>query len=396
MAVEPEARDPRSSPQDPIRIALDLSCAFDHPLTGVGYAALHQVRALHGLESALDLRLFAARAASAPSMLPELEGMFSHACVLPYARLLKYHLWTRLAWPPIERFCGDVDIAHGLFHDLPATRRALRVVTVHDLSPFRMPEVHTARAVAVHRRILQHAARHADAFVAVSESCCAELIDILGVSAERVHVIPNGVDLGAFQDEFDDDLHGRVSDRLGIARDYLIHVGTLEPRKNLPRLLGAYARLRDQLDACPQLVLVGKRGWLDEPVFETMERLGLGGDVIHAGYLDRQDALTLLRGARACVYPSLYEGFGLPVLEAMAARTPVLTSNVTALPEVAGEAAVYVDPSDEASILDGLHRLLNDEEGAAKRVESGYARAQAFSWVESASRLADLYRLLAG
>lgn len=373
-------------------IAIDLSILVVQPLTGVGYHALSLVGALLRNHPELDVRLFASSMQAIPDCILELGESASLLCTKRLPTRLKYMLWTRCNWPPIEYFTGDVDVAHGTFHLLPAARRAARVVTVHDLSTFSTPAFHTAESIAFHGRFLRHAARRGDALIAVSESCKRDLIEYVGASEEKIHVVLNGVDTEEFEGPLDADALDLLKARLGIGGEYFIHLGTVQPRKNLPRLLEAYARVRERHAECPQLVLAGSKGWMYEPTFEAIERLGLSSSVVYAGYLSRADAVLLLRGGYACVYPSLYEGFGLPVLEAMAARLPVLTSNVSSLPEVAGDTAILIDPESVDEIEGGLERLIVERTEMLKLAAAGYERAQQFTWDASAASQVAVYR----
>jgi len=381
---------------NPIRVGLDLSCAFERPLTGVGYAALFQVRALAAGPEPFDLRLFATRARHAPAALDGMEEAFTCRVVCRNLRRAKRFLWLHAQWPPMEWFCGELDIAHGLFHQLPAARRAARIVTVHDLSFLRLPETHTKETVRHHSAFLRQAARKADACIAVSQSCRDDLLELLHVPPERVFVVPQGVRLEEFAGELDEHALGALQQRLGIRGPYYVHLGTIEPRKNIPRLLQAYHRVRQRRSNCPQLVLVGTKGWLYEPSFRAIRDLGLEADVVHAGYLPRGDAVLLLRGALACAYPSLYEGFGLPALEAMAAGTPVITSNRTALPEVVGDTGILVDPENVDAIEAALEDVLEQPDRAADRAGAARVRAREFTWQRSAAALAAVYRRLVG
>jgi len=376
-------------------IALDLSCAAEYPVTGVGYAAIFQIQALLRRGADINYRAFATGdrqgKAVLRSELPEIEHQF----VLTHARLLKYALWTRLGWPPVEWITGDVAIAHNLCHQMPATRRALRLVTIHDLSFLRVPETHTKRTVEVQTRLLRQCARDADALIAVSEHCKRELVEVMGVNPEQIYVVPNGVRLEEFETPFDVAAHSALKARLGLTRDYFIQLGTLEPRKNVERLVEAYQRVRQQRSEMPQLVFVGKLGWKSDAIVESIRAAQGDGGVIHAGYLRRDEAVLLLRGARACLYPSLYEGFGLPVLEAMAAGTPVLTSTVSALPEVVGETGLLVDPCNTESIASAICLLLDEEPAVRARANAARLRARGMTWDESAAQLERVYRDLA-
>lgn len=381
-------------PSRPIRIAIDASCAMETPVTGVGYAALYLLRALCRANHGLDLRLFATPDRHSAKALDDLRPCFTSWSTPQRMRQLKYCLWPAVNWPPIEWFCGSVDIAHNLFHQLPAARNARRVVTIHDLSFLRMPEVHTRRNVEKQTRLVRHCARHADAIVAVSEHCRREIIDLLGVAPDKIFVIKNAVDHAEFESPLDTAQLTTLKERLGLKHDYFIHLGTLEPRKNLPRLLRAYNQLRRRQSHCPQLLLVGKRGWLSDPIFETMDALCLHGDVVHAGHLSRAEAVLLLRGALACAYVSLYEGFGLPVLEAMAARTPVVCSDIGPLREVAGDTALFVEPDDEDALTAALESILSGPATAQTRAGAAWIRVKTFTWDQSAAALARAYQSL--
>lgn len=305
-------------------------------------------------------------------------------------------MWTSFEWPPIEWFTGSVEVAHGMFHLLPAARKAKRLTTVFDLTTFRYAETHRAESAGSHVKMLRHAAKKADALIAISQSCRTDIMELLGIAPERVHVVYGGVFTNEFSVEFDSNALTEIKQRLGIHSEYFIHLGTLEPRKNIPRLLQAYARVRDRFLECPQLVLVGKEGWGYDPIFQTIQSLNLSGKVVHAGYVERDEAVSLLRGAYACLYPSLYEGFGLPVLEAMAAHTPVLTSNVSSLPEVIGDTGIQVNPESVDEIETGMIALIEQHDQALLRADAAYERAKTFTWENSARTLANVYRQVAG
>jgi len=376
---------------DVIRIGLDLSCLMARPLTGVGYYTLNLFQAFAARQGPFDVRVVASSFRPKTDLFQTLRTQCSRVRVLPWPTRLKNRMWTTLEWPPLEWFTGQVDIAHGAFHLLPPSRHARRMVTIFDLSNLRYPEMHRAESFGIHEPLLRHAAAKADLIVAISESCKTDVVELLGVAPERVRVVLGGINIEEFTEALDDRLLETLKKRFSIAGDYLIHLGTLEPRKNLPRLLDAYARVRQRFNDCPQLVLAGQAGWMFEDVFSAIERLHLRGRVVHTGYLERNEAVCLLRGAHSCVYPSLYEGFGLPVLEAMAARTPVLTSNVSSMPEVVGGTGILVDPQSVESIESGLVSLLEDRAASLQRAEAAFDRAKRFTWQNSARALAEIY-----
>jgi len=371
------------------RVIMDVSCLVPRPLTGVGYYTRDLIRAFLAGHPEWRMRLFASSARGAKILNAEFEaGLRTMRC----PTRIKNLCWTRFDWPPIECFAGTADIVHGAFHLLPAARKARRVATVFDVSALRVPGSRTASNFRLHLRLLRHAVAQADALIAISKSCRDDLVELLGADPNRIHVVYGGVFLDEFASPASADRLAICRKRFGINQDYFIHLGTLEPRKNVPRLLEAYARVRARRGDCPMLVLAGKAGWMYDEVFQTIDRLHLGDSVVHTGYLDRADAVSLLRGAFACVYPSLYEGFGLPVLEAMAAHTPVLTSQVSSLPEIVGDTGILVEPERVESIEAGLDELLEHRVEALNRTDAAFDRAQAFRWERSAEALANAYR----
>jgi len=380
-----------------ISVAVDLSCLIPRPMTGVGYYTRNLFQALVAGEAAVSVRPFLASAQPLPDDIGAMLSGMSPAARYRFPTRWKNALWTRCEWPPMEWFTGRADIVHGGFHLLPPSRRAKRVVTVFDLAGMRRTAIHDDGELATHRALLAHAVSRADGIFAISQSCRDDVIELLGADPAKVYVIPGGVALSEFAGPADAELLNDLRLRHNISGDYLIHLGTLEPRKNLARLVAVYARLLERHGDLPQLVLAGGKGWMFEPIFEAIARHGLSSRVICTGYLSRAEAVTLLRHARACVYPSLYEGFGLPVLEAMAARVPVLTSNVSSLPEVIGDTGILVEPEDDESLEAGLTRLLFERDDEGARVEAAARRAGGMTWDHSAARLAESYRaVLAG
>jgi glycosyltransferase involved in cell wall biosynthesis len=361
-------------------------------MTGVGYYTCNLFQALLNEDDRVDLRPIAASAQRRPDDMQAMLGTDCHVRQFCFPTRWKNALWTRLEWPFMEVFTGKTDIVHGGFHLLPPSRSAKQVVTIFDLAGMRRDAIHDDSEQATHRQLLAHAVPRADGIFAISQSCRNDVIELLGADPEKVYVVPGGVALDEFEENSAAASLAPICTRFGIEEDYLIHLGTLEPRKNLARLVAVYARLAEQHGDLPQLVLAGGNGWMYEPIFEAIERHGLTDRVICTGYLDRRDAVALLKGARACVYPSLYEGFGLPVLEAMAARTPVLTSNVSSLPEVIGNTGILVEPESDDSLAEGLSRLLFQRDDESVRVEAAWQRAQGMTWEDSARALRKGYQ----
>lgn len=384
-------------PDKPIKLGIDMSVIAVNPLTGVGVHSLNLFKAFLEGQTGFDVRLFASSYRPVREHLDQLlPGCTRTKIVRAWPTRLKSRLWTSIEWPPIEWFTGDIDVAYGGFHLLPATRRALRTVMVFDVSWVHFPEVNTPRHRALSDRFIQHAVRRADAMFAMSENTRRDLIDLFKAAPERVYVIYGGINPEEFARPMDEDACAALKQAHGIHGPYFIYIGNLEPRKNLPRTLEAYARLCSRREDMPQFVLAGPSAWMFEPIFDTVARLHLEKRVVFTGFLARSELITLLRGAYACIYPSLYEGFGLPVLEAMAAGVPVLTSNVSSLPEVIGGTGIMVSPQDVESIEAGMRDLIENRDAAMIRAKAARERAENFTWDNSAAALAKALRALMG
>ena len=380
-----------------LRVGFDLSHVAVTPLTGVGVYARSLVAALAEHHPEIDCRVVAMGARPAREQLAPLSEAGARVRVLPIPTKMRVAAWTRFHAPPLEWFTGPIDIAFGGFHLAPPSRTAKRVALIYDVAWRRFPDINTPETIALSERVMAHSVKTADAFIAISESTRNDLVEFYGVDPARVHVVLGGIDWREVAVPFDEETYQMTAERLGIRGPYFIYLGNLEPRKNLPRLIEAYARLRASRNDVPKLVLVGASAWLCEPVFDTIERLGLTEHVVSTGYLPRHEVKALLDAAYACTYVSLYEGFGLPVLEAMAAGTPVLTSNVSSLPEVTGDTALLVDPYSVKAIEAGLNALLDDPDAARDRAVRAKKRALGMTWVASAHALAEtLHTIHAG
>ncbi len=291
----------------------------------------------------------------------------------------------RFGFPPIEAFTGSLDVYHGTNCFSAPTRKARRIVTVHDLTPLLFPQWHT-REVRNYASELRRTIHQQDLIITISEATRRDLERCLGVPPDRVRVIPLAA-AGHFRPPTSATLP-EVLERLGIHRPYVLHTGTLEPRKNLVRLLAAFAQATDDHD----LVLVGTRGWLSSEIHSAIERLNLGDRVKITGYIAPEDLPAVYAGAAVFCYPSLYEGFGLPPLEAMACGTPVITSGISSLPEVVGDAAILIDPNEEETITDALSRVLSDRTLQQDLRQRGLARAATFDWARTARETVAAYQ----
>lgn len=267
------------------------------------------------------------------------------------------------------------------------------VMVVHDLVAFLKSNRHLKKALWIEKFTLRQALRHTDQIIAVSKNTAADLVRFFPDAKSRVTVVPEAA-RASFRVIDDANEIRSVQEKYELPREYLLFVGTLEPRKNLARLIRAYATLPQHLRERYALVIVGRRGWYYEEIFQTVKELGLVDRVRFTGYMPDEDLPAVLNGAELFVLPSLYEGFGLPLLEAFACGTPVVTSNTPALVEVAGEGCVTIDPKDEANIAHVLEEVLTNEALRAGMREWGFERVQAFSW-DAAARKVHVLLLLA-
>lgn len=286
------------------------------------------------------------------------------------------------------------DLFHATAYTAPHTRDVPVVVSVHDLALVRFPELGSVHLRGVPART-RRAVAGARLVLGSSEATRRDLIELLQVPAERIRVVYLGCD-AVFRPLPGDSARLHVRERYALDAPYLLHVGTLEPRKNLACLIGAYARLRAARGDAPLLLLVGERGWQYEALFRRVEALALREHVRFAERVPTADLPALYGAATAFVYPSLYEGFGLPPLEAMACGTPVVCSNTAALPEVTGDAALLVDPHDESALAAAMQRVLDDAALRSSLRDRGLERARLFSWERCARETLAAYDEIVG
>ena len=293
--------------------------------------------------------------------------------------------WWLPGGPPLRSLLERVDVFHvGEFH-LPGATSTPCVATVYDLTTLTHPEHHVLLNRLLHRRRLRWLRRRADGIIAISHSTARDLEARLGVGGERVSVVhlARGHETDVAGPEA-----AEIRGRYGLSRPYILSVGTMEPRKNHERLVRAFAGIRDP---GVDLALVGGEGWRAAEIRRAIDASPARSRIHVLGRVPARDLPGLYAEAVVFAYPSLYEGFGLPVLEAMAAGTPVLTSAVSSLPEVAADAAVLIDPASVDAIRDGLDRLLADPELRAELSRRGRERERAFTWRRAAEQTLDVY-----
>jgi glycosyltransferase involved in cell wall biosynthesis len=295
-------------------------------------------------------------------------------------------LWEQAIQPWALREAG-VDLLHGLALVGPAASACPFVVTVHDLSFVFYPQNFQLLKRLYLQFFTRLSVRRARRVIAISENTKRDVVQQYGISADRVDLIYYGLD-PIFR-PLPSDQVARFRAERQLPERFMLFVGTLEPRKNVVRLIEAYAQLPRER---PPLLLVGGKGWLYDDIFARVEDLDLSGEVRFVGYVSAEELPWWYNAADLFVYPSLYEGFGLPPLEAMACGTPVVSSTVSSLPEVVGSGGLLVDPTDTEALASAMKRLVTDRDTHESIRAAGLARAQTFSWDEAAGRTADSYR----
>src|SRR2546429_98716 len=266
-------------------------------------------------------------------------------------------LWTQIGLAS-EVALNPPDVLFVPSHTMPILHRpSLRtVVTIHDLGAEFLPQYHQFPQKLYLNRTTEYVAKYATHLIAVSEATKRDLMTKLGVPARRITVVYESWDRELFHEPSQEEV-GRVKKKYKLEKDYLLFVGTIQPRKNLERLIEAFAGARVSQD----LVLAGKPGWMNEPIYMAARRSGMGNRVKFVNHVPNADLPGLYGGATALTFPSLYEGFGIPVLEAMACGTVVLTSSTSSLPEVGGDAALYVEPEKVESIRAGIEEIVSND-----------------------------------
>ncbi len=375
----------------PISLLIDYTPAIRQS-AGIGRIIRGQVRALLAANPGYDVRLFVAGQVSQAER--EDAPLPLHTIPLISERNL-IRIWHRLnvPFPRADWFAGGrAELLHATDFVLPPASARRRVVTVHDLAFLRYPD---AAMPSLHRylnTVVPRSVQRADHLIADSQHTADDLQELWQIPAGRISVVQGAVDQSHFQPEPDPARQQAVRAKYGIGeRPFILGLSKLQPRKNFARLIRAFHAAKNEADLPHQLVIGGSKGWLYDEIFATVQELGREGDVLFPGFVDEADLPALFSSAEFFAYPSLYEGFGLPILEAQACGAAVLTADNSCLLEAGGDGALYVQAESVDSIAEGLVRLATD--GAYRRAmaEAGRANARKFTWERSAQQLIAAY-----
>ena len=379
-------------------ISFEVSPLVNDVKTGIGYCESGQVTEISKAHSGTDrikFEFFSLR--NHDKKLANIEPYLMDNCEINMSRFsgFVYKAVSTFIPLPYSWFFGKgSDITHFFNYIVPPFVHGKKVVTIHDMVYKAFPETMNSKTRILLNLAMNKSMKRADVVVTDSEFSRSEIIKYFPQYRDKVEVVPCGVDCDMFKPVQDRSIIEKVKANHNIKGKYFLYLGTLEPRKNLTRLVKAYEILSRRKEDCPLLVLAGGKGWLYDEIFEEVNKSGLGDKVIFTQYIPGEEICPLMNGAEAFVFPSLYEGFGMPPLEAMACGTPVIVSGSASLPEVVGDCGLIVDAYSEESIADAMGKIADNEELRKQLSEKGIIRAREFSWKKSAEKLYTIYERL--
>jgi glycosyltransferase involved in cell wall biosynthesis len=354
---------------------------------GAGNYIIQLIRALASLKVNDEFVIFAQKRGHAQISLPENDSV--EWIILedrnPGSRLI----WEQTLFPQLVKKSG-VNLLHSLHYTRPMKLPCASVVTFHDMTFFLYPELHTLAKRLFFPLAIRASARRADALIADSESTRQDAIQVLGISPEKIKTTQLGVD-PAFRPINDTAAKGKIAEKYDLPEKFILYVGLIEPRKNLPILISAFKRLIDSGENY-KLVLVGRYGWMYKDLLRQINNLDLEGKVHFTGYVSQEDLPLVYNLSSLFVYPTIYEGFGLPALEAMACGVPVITTDVSSLPEIVGEAGILIPVNDVEALYGSMIEVLRNEDLRRKMINKGMQRAAKFTWEQTAKLTFQVYQ----
>lgn len=375
-----------------MKIAINIQPMLHSGKSGIGYYQQELLKSYFGMdtEDSFSLRYFDPKKIYDDPGARFGRGNVSSQPCRWFSATLYQLLWTFLPVPYSLFFRGRPHISMFFNYYLPPFAGGKKVLVVYDTVIKDHPETMSFKTRTMLRLTLKRSIKRADKIITISQFSKGQIMKHFGVRAEDIAVIPCAADTDKFYPMTDREaVRNEVCPKYGIKGEYFLYLGNLEPRKNIGRLIEAYGEALKSCSDLPLLVIAGGKGWQFEGIFEKVKELGLTERVIFTGYVDDGDVPVLMNGARAFCFPSLYEGFGMPPLEAMACGVPVMVSNTSSLPEVVGDCGISVDPLSVEDIARGLIKLTDDEFVGEQSIK-GIERANAFSWEKSALLLKKL------
>lgn len=384
---------------DKIKVSCNIQPVLDPEMTGIGWATFEIISHLLEYED-FDIHLEAFAETEEKRRLsrerfPLLEEGRIRLCTR--MRAVVYQIIWAFFPLSYSRFFKDKTDVHLFFNfHVPPGASGKKIVCVYDMVVKRFPQTMSWKTRLMLGLTLEASCKRADHFLTISEFSKREIMDCMRIEADRITVIPMGADRSLYRADYSPGEVEAVTAQYGLHSPYFFYLGTLEPRKNISMLVQSYARLCERMPDAPLLVLAGRKGWQYNEIMGAARKNRIEERVRFLGYVLDVDVPLLMRGARAFLFPSLYEGFGLPPLEAMSCGCPVMVSDTASLPEVVGEAGILVDPRDEQAICNALYRLANDDALCATLSRKGLEQAEKFTWEKAAGSVSDLIHAQVG
>lgn len=375
-----------------MKIGIDASCLVINPYSGLSEVTHNLLLNLSLVAKNDSFTLFMNYfRASKNAKNISYPGTVNHYLRLPRKFV---DLWWRFDWPPIDYYLKGMDVYHSLHIQIPPTRNIKTVLTVHDCRYLAFPELYKHREVENYRRQMTISLNRVDLVATVSEFTRQELLNYFPISESRVRVIHNGFSPYRPGRDFLKESVNKFIEENNLPQTYLISTGVYDPRKNLGNLIEAIAQCRKENDSFPHLVITGisYEQWIQSDQANRARELGLFDNIHLIGFVGKDILWGLTQKALALCYPSLYEGFGFPPLEAMSLGVPVLAGKSSSIPEITGNAACLVDPMNINDIAQGLNRIVYDNEYRRTLIESGYRQIKKYSWRNAAAEYVSLYQ----
>ncbi len=383
-----------------MKIAFEAQALFDQERTGIGWCSKELIDHLieyPDFEYILNC-FHCFRKGPREEREKILEKYREKGCKINYSKYIPARIYNHLEriipLPYRLLFGTDADLTQFFNYTIPYGVAGKSMTIIHDMTFMVYPETIQKKTYNWLNSNIRKYCGRAAVILTVSEFSRQEIIKYLGIPADKIEVIYDGVDLDLFHPGYDPEQIDKTKEKYGINGDYILYLGTLEPRKNIETLVAAYADLKNSRENVPKLVLAGKKGWMYDSIFAGVEAAGLKQDVIFTDYVPEEDVPLLMSGAKMFVFPSLYEGFGMPPLEAMACGTPVITSDAASLPEVVGDAGLTFPVKDTKALTQNMERLLDNAKLCERLSEAGIERAGQFTWESSAKKLIGIYHRL--
>lgn len=381
-----------------MKIAFDGQPLLNANKTGIAYYEDGLVKGMlkYYPENEYQLDVFTFRH---KDRIEQLQKEYSHKlvlkkCVWLWDRI--FRVFTFLIYIPYACFfSGEREITHFCNYVIPFGVRGKKVVTIHDLAFREYPQTIRTRTMMMLKMNLRKTLKRADAIAVDSAFTKSELVKYYNVQKGKIYVVPCGIDKEKYEKKRS---VKPVKEKFGIDGEYFLYLGTLEPRKNIVRLIKAYDEFRkeNEKDILPDLVIAGGKGWMYEEIYEMVNKKHLEKWIIFTDYVSEEEKIALMQGALAFCFPSLYEGFGLPPMEAMACGTPVITSCTSSLDEVAGEAALKVNPESVQQIASALTKMHREEDVRQKLIEKGRKQAAKYTWENASDALYKVFENVLG